>query len=197
MLQIETGFAQPVHHAQHCFRQILKAFSEPGSRVSLNKHRGFAPLNPAASQVIMSLCDQHTGLYLSPELAKPTDLAHAVANLAFHNGVQRTTLQQADFVVINSTQTIDLMQCKAGSDMSPEHSAMLLVQTEDLDSGPRFRLSGPGIQHPIIRQFGELGASLLDYLSKPSHHYPLGLEFVFCHQQSLLAISRTTQLERI
>ncbi|UPW17243.1 phosphonate C-P lyase system protein PhnH [Agarivorans sp. TSD2052] len=199
MQQIEAGFDHSVHQAQQCFREVLKALSEPGTLVRLAHHSGFAPLNAASSQVIMSLCDQQTAVYLSPALAKTSEhsIEHAVHNLAFHNSIAATPLEQADFAVICGQQSVNLQALKAGCDSSPEHGATLLVQTEGFNTGPVFRISGPGIKQRLEIQLGQLSESLIDYLLKPSRRYPLGLDFMFCHQQSLVAISRTTKLELI
>ncbi|MDO6765124.1 phosphonate C-P lyase system protein PhnH [Agarivorans sp. 1_MG-2023] len=198
MQHIESGFIDGIHNAQQCFRYILKALSEPGTVVTLNKHPGFSPLNAAASQIIMSLCDQQTGVYLSSALAESRDgLEQAWHNLAFHNGVSSTPMEEADYLVVSGIEDLNLQRVKAGTDASPELSASVLVQTTGFDKGPRFRLSGPGIKHSVELQLGELSDSLVNYLLKPSHRYPLGIDFMFCHQQSLVAISRTTKLELI
>ncbi|GAB1622672.1 phosphonate C-P lyase system protein PhnH [Agarivorans aestuarii] len=197
MQTIEAGFPNSVHNAQQCFRQILKALSEPGSQVTLEHHLGFAPLNAAASQVVMSLCDQQTALYLSAALTKNAEqpIEQALHNLAFHNGLSPAPINQADFVVLDAQEELDLSQLKAGTDSSPEQSATVLIQTNSLHTGPVFQLSGPGIKHKLDLQLGDLSTSIVDYLLKPSHRFPLGLDFMFCHQQSLVAISRTTKLE--
>jgi alpha-D-ribose 1-methylphosphonate 5-triphosphate synthase subunit PhnH len=196
MQQITSSFSQPVEHAQQCFRQILKALSEPGTKVTLQHHAGFAPLNAAASQILLSLCDQDTSLYLSPELATAEGELNSVwQNLAFHNGIKASSAEQADFVVIDQHSHIDLSQLKAGTELSPEHSATVIVQSNSFSSGPRLRLSGPGIAHSRELHLGDLSETLLNYLLKPAHSFPLGLDFMFCHQQSLIAISRTTRLE--
>lgn len=197
MQTIEAGFPNSVHNAQQCFRQILKALSEPGSQVTLEHHLGFEPLNAAASQVVMSLCDQQTALYLSAALTKNAGqpIEQALHNLAFHNGLSSAPINQADFVVVDAQEELDLSQLKAGTDSSPEQSATVLIQTNSLRTGPVFQISGPGIKHKLDLQLGDLSTSIVDYLLKPSHRFPLGLDFLFCHQQSLVAISRTTKLE--
>ena len=76
-------------------------------------------------------------------------------------------------------------------------SATVIVQTDSLCDGPLYRISGPGIQHPITIQLGQLSNSLQDYLIQPTHHYPLGLDFMFCCGEQMVAISRTTKVERV
>lgn len=198
MNAIVKGFDHQVHDAQTCFRHILKALSEPGKRVQLDKHNGFPPLNAATSQIIMSLCDQQTGIYISPELeGAEENLANSLQNLAFHNGVSKHPEEEADFAVISAHQPINFNVYNVGTDASPDESTTVIVQTDSLCDGPFYQISGPGIQHPIKIQLGQLSNDLQAYLLHPSHPYPLGLDFMFCVGNEMVAISRTTKVELI
>lgn len=196
MNMIEKGFDHAVHDAQCCFRRILKALSEPGTLMTLDKHLGFSPLNAASSQIVMSLCDTQVGLYLSSALAADQKkIEQSLQNFTFHNGVSRCDLSSADFVVIDAGEAFDLSGCKAGCEMYPEKAATVIVQTDGFDCGPRYRVSGPGIADTKEIQLGHLSEALQTYLMKPLHRYPMGLDFMFCHEDKLVAISRTTQVE--
>lgn len=196
MNSIEQGFVDPVHDAQFCFRQILTALSEPGSTVSLDRHQGFKPLNAAASQVIMSLCDAQVGVYVSPYLCScEHELNQCIKNLNFHHGVQQQDLSFAEFVVIDAQQAFDFKQCNGGTEMYPEFGATVVVSCEGLDKGPKLKLTGPGIKESKTVQLGVLSEDLQNYLQDPLYRYPLGLDFMFCADQQLIAVSRTTKVE--
>lgn len=196
MNSIEQGFVDPVHDAQFCFREILSALSEPGKQVKLDKHDGFTPLNASASQIVMSLCDGQVGVYLSPYLSQHNqDIKQCLNNLNFHHGVQPQDLPDADFVVIDSQQAFDFNQCNVGSEMYPEHAATVIVLTESLNKGPKLKLTGPGIKESKTVQLGVLSEDLQHYLEAPIYDYPMGLDFMFCAGQELIAISRTTKVE--
>lgn len=195
---IAPGFNQNVEQSQVCFRQLLTALSEPGIEVTLDQHAGFSPLNSAASQVILCLCDQLTPLYLSPflaELVPGSDISQAQRNFTFHCNTKPSSLVNADFAVISSQESIQFSRLKVGTDEQPHQSVTLIIQTDDFTSGPKLTLSGPGIPNQRTVQLGQLHPKILQYLLAPSHPFPLGVDLLFCHQQSLIAISRTTKVE--
>lgn len=55
-MTLETAFMLPVQDAQHSFRRLLKAMSEPGVIVALHQlKRGWQPLNIATTSVLLAL----------------------------------------------------------------------------------------------------------------------------------------------
>ncbi|EFK1621037.1 carbon-phosphorus lyase subunit PhnH, partial [Escherichia coli] len=57
-MTLETAFMLPVQDAQHSFRRLLKAMSEPGVIVALHQlKRGWQPLNIATTSVLLTLAD--------------------------------------------------------------------------------------------------------------------------------------------
>ena len=55
-MTLETAFMLPVQDAQHSFRRLLKAMSEPGVIVALHQlKRGWQPLNIATTSVLLTL----------------------------------------------------------------------------------------------------------------------------------------------
>ncbi len=67
-MSLLNHFDQPVDDAQHAFRRILKALSEPGVVVSLPHGSGWQPLNSATTSILLTLVDQETPLYLDEPL---------------------------------------------------------------------------------------------------------------------------------
>lgn len=60
-MTLETAFMLPVQDAQHSFRRLLKAMSEPGVIVALHQlKRGWQPLNIATTSVLLTLADNDT-----------------------------------------------------------------------------------------------------------------------------------------
>ena len=60
-MTLETAFMLPVQDAQHSFRRLLKAMSEPGVIVALHQlKRGWQPLNIATTTVLLTLADNDT-----------------------------------------------------------------------------------------------------------------------------------------
>ena len=65
-MTLHPAFTLAVQDAQHSFRRLLKAMSEPGVIVSLHqlKH-GWQPLNLATTSVLLTLADNDTPVWLS------------------------------------------------------------------------------------------------------------------------------------
>lgn len=186
------GFTQPVHQSQQVFRLILKALSEPGSRVILPVNDGWRPLGKAATGVLLTLADAETPLAISPDLGSDS----VINNLRFHTGAplaERPAL--AGLAVFDNRLTAAQLEALPyGTDISPELGAMVLVQIDSLDHGAALRLSGPGIEHPR-RAAPALPAPLLDYLINRPRRFPLGLDFLLACDDGLMAIPRTTHVE--
>ncbi|ACD07605.1 protein PhnH [Shigella boydii CDC 3083-94] len=69
-MTLETAFMLPVQDAQHSFRRLLKAMSEPGVIVALHQlKRGWQPLNIATTSVLLTLADNDTPVWLSAPLS--------------------------------------------------------------------------------------------------------------------------------
>ena len=61
-MTLETAFMLPVQDAQHSFRRLLKAMSEPGVIVALHQlKRGWQPLNIATTSVLLTRGDTPRG----------------------------------------------------------------------------------------------------------------------------------------
>ena len=134
-MTLETAFTLPVQDAQHSFRRLLKAMSEPGVIVALHqlKH-GWQPLNVATTSVLLTLADNDTPVWLSHALHN--DIVSQ--SLRFHTNAPLVEQpQQATFAV--SSDTISSEQLNAlceGSAIAPETSATLIVQVPSLSGAP-------------------------------------------------------------
>ncbi len=96
-MTLETAFMLPVQDAQHSFRRLLKAMSEPGVIVALHQlKRGWQPLNIATTSVLLTLADNDTPVWLS------TPLNNDIVNqsLRFHTNAPLVSQpEQATFAV--------------------------------------------------------------------------------------------------
>lgn len=192
-MTLMTAFTLPVQDAQHYFRRLLKAMSEPGVIVSLNNTpEGWQPLNSATTSVLLTLSDQDTPVWLAPELCSET----ACQNLRFHTGaVLATEPSQATFTVVNDqVRAKQLNDFAQGEDVSPEASATVIVEVKSLSGGHMLRLTGPGIleERMIAPQISDV---VLNALTERLHAFPLGCDFIFTCGERLLAIPRTTHVE--
>ncbi|BBV68075.1 phosphonate C-P lyase system protein PhnH [Kluyvera ascorbata] len=192
-MTLETAFTLPVQDAQHSFRRLLKAMSEPGVIVALHqlKH-GWQPLNVATTSVLLTLADNDTPVWLSNALHN--DIVSQ--SLRFHTNAPLVEQpQQATFAV--SSDTISSEQLNAlceGSAVAPETSATLIVQVSSLSGGRMLRLTGAGIaEERMIAP--QLPSCILHELTERPHPFPLGVDLILTCGERLLAIPRTTHVE--
>ena len=192
-MTLETAFTLPVQDAQHSFRRLLKAMSEPGVIVALHqlKH-GWQPLNVATTSVLLTLADNDTPVWLSNALHN--DIVSQ--SLRFHTNAPLVEQpQQATFAV--SSDTISSEQLNAlceGSAVAPETSATLIVQVSSLSGGRMLRLTGAGIaEERMIAP--QLPSCILHELTERPHPFPLGIDLILTCGERLLAIPRTTHVE--
>lgn len=68
-MTLQPAFTLAVQDAQHSFRRLLKAMSEPGVIVSLQQlQHGWQPLNVATTSLLLTLVDHETPVWLAPTL---------------------------------------------------------------------------------------------------------------------------------
>lgn len=192
-MTLETAFTLPEQDAQHSFRRLLKAMSEPGVIVALHQlKRGWQPLNIATTSLLLTLADNDTPVWLSDTVSN--DIVNQ--SLRFHtNAPLVNTPQEATFAV--SGEEIGHEQLNAlstGSAVAPETSATLIVQVSSLSGGRMLRLTGAGIaEERMIAP--QLPDCLIHELTERPHPFPLGVDLILTCGERLLAIPRTTHVE--
>lgn len=202
---LTPAFADPVHDSQACFRHLLDAMARPGQRHTLPTDCQFGTLSPAASQVLLTLADQDTPLWLAPSLHQP----EVIDNLRFHLGSPLTNdVASAALAVLDLPALASLVWPVArdsalpfpgGNEASPETGCTLIIDCPRLDEGPTLRLAGPGLRAPLLSQLGALPQNLLHWLYSDwrAHHFPCGIDLILCAGQQLVALPRTTRVQEL
>ncbi|HFO5690647.1 TPA: phosphonate C-P lyase system protein PhnH [Escherichia coli] len=200
-MTLETAFMLPVQDAQHSFRRLLKAMSEPGVIVALHQlKRGWQPLNIATTSVLLTLADNDTPVWLA------TPLSNDIVNqsLRFHTNAPLVSQpEQATFAVTDEAtfavtdEAISSEQLNAlstGTAVAPEAGATLILQVASLSGGRMLRLTGAGIaeERMIAPQLPEC---ILHELTERPHPFPLGIDLILTCGERLLAVPRTTHVE--
>ncbi|MGF1873984.1 phosphonate C-P lyase system protein PhnH [Photobacterium frigidiphilum] len=209
MNMISPAFSDAVHDSQICFRRLLKAMSEPGECVELDrindrsndheKGSGFGIMMSACTQTLLTLADNTTPLWLSPSFIQDKAV---IDNLTFHIGAQITqTADSAAFAAVSyqdsvTTPWLTLPLC-IGNEEYPDRSTTVIVETDSLSNGVALTLTGPGIEQARDIHLGQLPDDLLNLLLQRQHlpSFPLGLDFIFVSGQHVIAIPRSTLLE--
>ncbi|WON78281.1 phosphonate C-P lyase system protein PhnH [Serratia sp. UGAL515B_01] len=143
-MMLLAGFDQPIEQSQQAFRLILKALSEPGHKVLLQGAPAWGALNAASTAVLLTLADQETPFQLSAELKNE----QVLTNIRFHTGAPLAANHAEISLALfdEQLQAADLQALSHGSEISPEFSAILVVQLSALEGGPNLRLTGAGIE---------------------------------------------------
>ncbi|HCK2262024.1 TPA: phosphonate C-P lyase system protein PhnH [Escherichia coli] len=185
-MTLETAFMLPVQDAQHSFRRLLKAMSEPGVIVALHQlKRGWQPLNIATTSVLLTLADNDTPVWLS------TPLNNDIVNqsLRFHTNAPLVSQpEQATFAVTDEAISSEQLNAlSTGTAVAPEAGATLILQVASLSGGRMLRLTGAGIaeERMIAPQLPEC---ILHELTERPHPFPLGIDLILTCGERLLAI---------
>ncbi len=193
-MTLETAFMLPVQDAQHSFRRLLKAMSEPGVIVALHQlKRGWQPLNIATTSVLLTLADNDTPVWLAAPLSN--DIVNQ--SLRFHTNAPLVNQpKQATFAVTDEAISSEQLNAlSTGTAVAPEAGATLILQVTSLSGGRMLRLTGAGIaEERMIAP--QLPKCILHELTERPHPFPLGIDLILtCGERLLLAIPRTTHVE--
>ncbi|HUC19630.1 MAG TPA: phosphonate C-P lyase system protein PhnH [Acetobacteraceae bacterium] len=182
------GFADPVGDAQTTFRALLDAMARPGTLHEVADLAAPPPLGAASASVLLTLVDGETKLWLdAPCIA-------ARAWLVFHCGAVLTADPgEARFAVSVGMGSLGIF-C-AGSDAAPEDSATLIVQVEELGTGPAYRLSGPGLRLPSLLRVAGLPEDFSAQWAANHALYPRGIDLVLCAGQCFCCLPRSVEIE--
>lgn len=190
-MTLDTAYTLPVQDAQHNFRRLLKAMSEPGVVVTLHPlSHGWQPLNIATTNVLLTLANNETPVWITEPLS------HDIVNqsLRFHTNAPRVDApQNAAFAIASTAISTEQLDALSNANaIGPEPGATLIIQVASLSGGRMLRLTGAGIaeERMIAPQLPE---SLINKLTECANLPDIDL-ILTCGDR-LLAISRTTHVE--
>jgi alpha-D-ribose 1-methylphosphonate 5-triphosphate synthase subunit PhnH len=187
------GFSDPVHDSQRAFRQILRAFSHPGTIFDLDGVSQGAPgLSVAATTACLTLLDFETPLWLD-------DAARGAARyFAFHNATPRAERPStAAFAVIGRAELLDDFAIfDIGSDEFPERSTTVILEVAGLDNDAGPRLSGPGIEQTARLSITGANDNLWTMVDDNHTLFPRGIDLLLTCRDRVAALPRSVRLER-
>lgn len=184
------GFADPVHDAQHSFRQILGALARPGLvQAVVAEVPTPLGLTMATAAACLTLLDLEVIVWLPPGLDPSVRQW-----LVFHTGCRFTDQPgEADFAIVTApTQGLDLAAFNPGTSEYPEASTTVLLQVPDLTNGEPVQLQGPGIRGQI-----EIAPQVLPSFwpqwQRNTAGYPLGVDVILTGDRALMGLPRTAR----
>lgn len=188
------GFTTPVQDAQHTFRQLLTALSQPGQQqvltVSLTPPTG---LTPACAAACLTLLDLETTVWLSPALSDAVALW-----LAFHTGGAKAVApSSADFAVLPLNRPPDpltslLDSFSLGTPADPEAACTLLLQVPELQGGQPVQLTGPGLRQATAIA-PQLPPDFWPWWSHNHGQYPLGVDVFLFSETAVMGLPRSVK----
>lgn len=193
LTSLSPGLADPAHDAQRLFRQVLDAFSHPGSIVSL---AGAAPgpgtIAPATVAYLLTLADRDTPLWLAPAFDRPEVRDY----LRFHAGTPIVASRgDATFAVLRHDDADPFDGFAIGTDTYPDRSATLVIDVPSLTDGPVRLCRGPGIDGESRLAVAGLVDGFWRQCAANHALFPCGVDLVFTAGSSLVALPRSISVE--
>ena len=190
---IGKSFDDPVLGSQRCFRTILAAMSEPGIIRRLGEAiEAPSGVAPAAAQVLLTLADQETPVWLAAPFA-----ASAAPFLRFHCGSPIVeAASAAAYALLNGAVAAPgLAAFNAGDDRYPDRSATLVIQCQALTGGPAVLLTGPGIERERRIAPSGLHTGFWHEVAVNNARYPLGVDLILAAGDAILAVPRSSRIK--
>jgi alpha-D-ribose 1-methylphosphonate 5-triphosphate synthase subunit PhnH len=192
--ELPAGFADKVLSAQSTFRSVMDAMARPGSVQRIAAAAGSpSSVMRGAAAIALTLFDHDTPVWLDPMMSETLDVAKW---LKFHTGapvVKDSSI--CSFALIGDAKALPALDRFAfGSNEYPDRSTTLILQVDSLTQGPSFELNGPGIDGTAILQATIQPQDLFERLAINAALFPRGIDVALVHDDSIVAIPRTTRL---
>jgi alpha-D-ribose 1-methylphosphonate 5-triphosphate synthase subunit PhnH len=194
--ELPTGFADKVLSAQSTFRSVMDAMARPGSIQRIASSAGTpAAMMRGTAAIALTLFDHDTPIWLDAKMSATPDVGkwlkfHTSAPVAADSSI-------SSFALIGDLQNLLALDRFAfGSNEYPDRSTTLILQVESLTDGLAVELQGPGIDGTAALRASIQPRDLFERLAINATLFPRGIDVVLVHDDSIVAIPRTTRLVR-
>ena len=194
--ELPAGFADKVLSAQSTFRSVMNAMARPGSIQRIASTAGTpAAMMRGTAAIALTLFDHDTPVWLDGGMSATADVAKW---LKFHTSAPVVTDSSiASFALVGDPENLPALDRFAfGSNEYPDRSTTLILQVESLRHGPVVELQGPGIDGMAELRASLQPRDLFERLAINTTLFPRGIDVVLVHDDSIVAIPRTTRLVR-
>jgi alpha-D-ribose 1-methylphosphonate 5-triphosphate synthase subunit PhnH len=192
--ELPAGFADKVLSAQTTFRSVMSAMARPGSVQRIAVGAGAPhPMMRGSAAIALTLFDHDTPIWLDRRMSETPDVTKW---LKFHTGAPAIADSSVcHFALIGDPSALPALDRFAfGSNEYPDRSTTLILQVESLMQGESLELRGPGIDGTAVVQATIEPADLFERLAINAALFPRGIDIVLVHDDSIVAIPRTTRL---
>ena len=194
--ELPAGFADKVLSAQSTFRCVMNAMARPGSVQRIVSAASTPPaMMRGTAAIALTLFDHDTPVWLDARMSATMDVAKW---LKFHTGAPVIADSSiASFALVADPENLPALDRFAfGSNEYPDRSTTLILQVESLTDGPVVELQGPGIDGSATLRASIRPRDLFERLAINAALFPRGIDVVLVHDDSIVAIPRTTRLAR-
>jgi alpha-D-ribose 1-methylphosphonate 5-triphosphate synthase subunit PhnH len=192
--ELPAGFADKVLSAQSTFRSVMDAMARPGSIQRIASAAGApAAMMRGTAAIALTLFDHDTLIWLDAQMSATPDV---VKWLKFHTSAPVTADSSiASFALIGDPENLPSLDRFAfGSNEYPDRSTTLILQVESLTDSPIVELQGPGIDGMAALCASIRPRDLFERLAINAALFPRGIDVVLVHDDTIVAIPRTTRL---
>jgi alpha-D-ribose 1-methylphosphonate 5-triphosphate synthase subunit PhnH len=194
--ELPAGFADKVLSAQSTFRSVMDAMARPGCVQRIASTAGTpGGMMRGTAAIALTLFDHDTPVWLDGGMLATADVAKW---LKFHTSAPVVTDSSiASFALVGDPENLPALDCFAfGSNEYPDRSTTLVLQVGGLTDGPVVQLQGPGIDGSAALRAAIQPRDLFERLAINATLFPRGIDVVLVHDDSIVAIPRTTRLVR-
>jgi alpha-D-ribose 1-methylphosphonate 5-triphosphate synthase subunit PhnH len=194
--EMPAGFADKVLSAQSTFRSVMDAMARPGSVQRIVSAAGTpSAMMRGTAAIALTLFDHDTPVWLDAAMSATSDVAKW---LKFHTSAPVVADSSiAGFALVGDPENLaTLDRFTFGSNEYPDRSTTLILQVESLTNGPAVELRGPGIDGSATLRASIQPRDLFERLAINATLFPRGIDVVLVHDDSIVAIPRTTRLVR-
>jgi alpha-D-ribose 1-methylphosphonate 5-triphosphate synthase subunit PhnH len=192
--ELPAGFADKVLSAQSTFRSVMDAMARPGSVQRIVAAAGTpAAIMRGTAAIVLTLFDHDTPVWLDPQMSEASNLTKW---LKFHTGAPVIADSSVcSFALVGDAAALpSLDRFSFGTNEYPDRSTTLILQVDSLTQGEKLELRGPGIDGTAVLQARVQPADLFERLAVNATLFPRGIDVVLVHDDSIVAIPRTTRL---
>ena len=194
--ELPAGFVDKVLSAQSTFRSVMDAMARPGSVQRIASAAGTpSAMMRGTAAMALTLFDHDTPVWLDAATSATADVANW---LKFHTSAPVVADSSiASFALVADPENLPALDRFAfGSNEYPDRSTTLILQVESLTDGPVVELHGPGIDSTTTLRASIQPHNLFERLTINGALFPRGIDVVLVHDDSIVAIPRTTRLVR-
>lgn len=201
-LDLLPAFIDESTDSQVVFRNILKVMSEPGTIIDMSGNAELYSIRASLSiqqnklsclwSVAQTLLDSDCSVFVCASLSDKS----FIQSLSFFTGVSFSQdIKSADFIFMSMHELKDLNNFNLGGIEKPHLSSTVLVYVDSITAVDQIILSGPGIKDSRSLALSGLDSEKIDLLKNNHKLYPCGIDFIFCSEINMTAITRSTKIK--